>query len=175
MACTQFRRIVGLIAVSFLTGLHPTTGSEQPSLWKGAVLWGTIADANLSLAATLLHCMCSAPTAGTCNGSTAAFEGQKDVHNWSCLKATMGFRIGNVRVDKQVHRNQLSFHLLYPAEEGISFPENFCTSLLDYTSSYPKFHINVSKYTDFYVFKKERINLVSWSRRVECDITRLEV
>jgi hypothetical protein len=72
--------------------------------------------------------------------------------------------IGNVRVDKQVPRNQWSFHFRYPAKEGISFPQTFCTSSLVYMLSYPKYHINVSDYTDFYVFNV-----------VERDRTRLEV
>ena len=50
--------------VILFMGLRPTTANEQPSLWKGAVEWGTVADASLSLAATLLY------TAETCNSGT---------------------------------------------------------------------------------------------------------
>ena len=155
--------------VILFMGLYPTATIEQSSLWKGAVERGTIADASLSLAATLSHTACVVLRLVKQYRSTAAIEeGHKNVHNWSCLKATMTFGIGNVRVNKQLPRNQWSFHFRYPAKEGISFPKHFCTSSLVYTSSYPKTHINVSDYTDFYVF-----NVVE--QRVECDITRLEV
>jgi hypothetical protein len=133
--------------------LHPTAAIEQTSLWKGAVEWGIIADESFSLAAAsvvlwLLTRWYSDSTEVLLHlkkGTTLCRTDFVWRHRW--FSGT-----DSVPMETHVHRN----HFRYPAKRASVFLPNFGTSLLDCTSSYPKYSVNASKYTDCYVFKNKR-------------------
>jgi len=136
--------------------LHSSTAVERPYLRKGAAEWGTIVDASLPLAAALLHTACAVlRLVTTVRKYCRIWRTAQRCTQLKLSEGNNGFWDRKCGVDKQIPRNQWSFHFRYPAKRAISFLQNVCASLLYYTSSYPKFHISVSNYTDFYVFTKK--------------------